>query len=149
MKAFEIKNLKQYIADILIFLILCLSGFILSEKPQINLTAPRKNIAQAEQKPEIKRHKIQTDDIMVRNLFTMDGKYTDTMQNPPENPYSLVGVMIGNGKMAVFKDYTGELFTAKEKEKMIDGYTLEKIGENFVILKRGKQQKELKILISK
>jgi len=147
MKAFEIKNLKQYIADILIFLILCLSGFILSEKPKINLTAPKKNIAQAEQKPEIKRHKIQTDDIMERNLFTMDGKYTDTMQKPPENPYNLVAVMIGSEKKAVFKDYTGKLFTAKEKEKMIDGYTIKKIGENSVILKRGKQQKELKILI--
>jgi hypothetical protein len=87
---------------------------------------------------------------MKRNLFTVDGRYGDKIERPPENPYSLVAVIIsGKEKRAILKDFTGQLFIAKEKEKMIDGYIIEKIDKNSVVLKRGKQKKELKILSGK
>jgi len=153
MKIAEFKNLKQYTADFLIFAILCFLGFTFSEKPQLKLSPPQKKPFYSEKKleiAEIKRHKLEINDIMDRNLFTVDGRYGDKMERPPENPYSLVAVMIaGKEKRVILKDFRGELFTAKEKEKMIDGYIIEKIDKNLVILKRGKQKKELKILSGK
>jgi hypothetical protein len=143
----------KYGMKILILLVFCLLGFLFSEKPNLELKFSKKSSAFPQgpmktEEIEIKRHPLQTDNIMGRNLFTVDGKYTDKIEKPPENPYKLVGVIIGEKKMAIFKDYTGTLFIAKERERMIDGYTVETIGENFVVLKRGKQQKEMRILSS-
>ena len=153
MKIAEFKNLKQYMVDFLILIILCFLGFVFSEKPYLKLSSPQKKPSYPEKKmevSEIKRHKLEINDIMNRNLFTMDGRYSDKMERPPENPYSLVAVMIsGKEKKVILKDFKGQFFTAKEKEKMIDGYIIEKIDKNSVILKRGKQKKELKILSSK
>uniref|UniRef100_A0A7C4JQ55 Uncharacterized protein n=1 Tax=Thermodesulfobacterium geofontis TaxID=1295609 RepID=A0A7C4JQ55_9BACT len=151
----ELKNIRHYVADILILTIFCFLGFIFSEKPHLNLSLPQKKTFYPEKKLEenendIKRHKLETKAIMERNLFTVDGRYSEKIQVPPENPYSLVAVVIsGKEKRAILKDFTGEIFIAKEKEKMIDGYIIEKIDKNSVILKRGKQKKELKILSSK
>jgi hypothetical protein len=153
MKIAELKNLKQYMADFLILIIFCFLGFAFSEKPYLEFSSSQKKSIYSEKKmeiSEIKTHKLEIDDIMKRNLFTVDGRYGDKIERPPENPYSLVAVMIsGKEKRVILKDFTGELFTAKEKEKMIDGYIIEKIDKNLVILKRGKQKKELKILSGK
>jgi hypothetical protein len=152
-KIAKLKNFKQYTVDFLILVILCFLGFAFSEKPSLKLSSPQKKPIYSEKKleiGEIKRHKLEIDDIMNRNLFTVDGRYGDKIERPPENPYSLVAVVIsGKEKRAILKDFTGQLFTAKEKEKMIDGYIIEKIDKNSVVLKRGKQKKELKILSGK
>jgi len=144
----------KYKMEILILLAFCLLGFLLSEKPRLDLELPPKKPPLLERRikteeMEIKRHIPQSDSIMERNLFSVDGKYGDKVERPPENPYRLVGVIVGEKKMAIFRDYTGTLFTAKEKDRMMDGYTVEKIEENSVILKRGKWEKELRILSSK
>jgi len=152
-KIAELKNFKQYTVDFLILIIFCFLGFAFSEKPSLELSSPQKKPIYPEKKleiEEIKTHKLEINDIMKRNLFTVDGRYGDKIERPPENPYSLVAVVIrGKEKKAILKDFTNNLFIAKEKEKMIDGYIIEKIDKNLVILKRGKQKKELKILSGK
>lgn len=145
-KNLDIKNVKQYIPDIVIILILSLLAFLFSGKPEIDLSALKKKPPEnTKQEIQIKRHLLKVDEIMERNLFAMDGRYTDTIQMPPENPYRLVAVMIGKDKKALLRDYKGQAFIAKEKDKMVDGYVIVSIRENSVVLKRGNQKKELTI----
>jgi hypothetical protein len=47
------------------------------------------------------------------------------------------------------RDFLGQQFFAKEKDILIDGFRVVKITDNSVILKRGKQTKELFILTPK
>jgi len=152
-KIVELKNLKSYTADFLVLTILCFLGFAFSERPSLELPSFQKKsfFSKKEMKiSEIKRHKLEINDIMNRNLFTVDGSYGNKIRNLPKNSYSLVAVVIsGKEKRAILRDFTGRILVAKEKEKMIDGFVIEKINKNSVILKRGKQKKELKILSSK
>jgi len=152
-KIVGLKNLKQYTADFLVLTFFCFLGFAFSEKPSLKLPPSQKKPFSSEKKmktTEIKRHRLEINDIMNRNLFAVDGRYGDKIEKLPENPYSLVAiVIIEKEKRAILKDFRGQFFVAKEKEKMIDGYVIEKIGKNSVILKRGKQKKELRILSGK
>jgi len=153
MKIVELKILKQYTADFIVLIIFCFLGFIFSEKPSLKFSSLQKKsfFSKKEMKiSEIKRHKLEINDIMNRNLFTVDGSYGNKIRNLPKNPYSLVAVVIsGKEKRAILRDFTGRIFIAKKREKMIDGFVIEKINKNSVILKRGKQKKELKILSGK
>jgi len=148
-KLFEAKALKTYAIEFFIAIFLCVLAFFLAQKPQVKLLKPPKPRIEAKKTIEIKVHKIKDDTIMDRNLFSINGKYTDLIQNMPENPYTLVAILITKDKKAVLKDYTGKLFTAQEKQTMIDGYKIIRISDNSVILQRGKQKKVLTIFTKK
>lgn len=78
-----------------------------------------------------------------RNPFTPEGSYSEIII--PENPYSLVAILVGKEKRALLKFFTGEVRTVKEGELLIDGAKVLKIGENSVIIERLGKKKELKL----
>jgi hypothetical protein len=164
MKA-QIPRLKDFILDIVVLILACYLGFMLSKEPNMDLT-PKKSFASlnaTQVSPNstsnatndtmaslIKRPKVEDKDIMERNLFTVDGKYGGKLDRPPENAYTLLAIMMaGKEKKALMRDFLGQQFFAKEKDILIDGFRVVKITDNSVILKRGKQTKELFILTPK
>jgi len=164
MKA-QILMLKGFILDIVVLILACYLGFMLSKEPNMNLT-PKKSLASlnaTQVSPNstsnaanetmaslIKRPKIEDKEIMERNLFTVDGKYGGQFDPPPENAYTLLAIMMaGKEKKALMRDFLGQQFFAKEKEILMDGFRVVKITDNSVILKRGNQTKELFILTPK
>jgi hypothetical protein len=164
MKA-QILRLKGFILDIVVLILACYLGFMLSKEPNMNLT-PKKslaslnatqvspnstsNVANETMASLIKRPKVEDKEIMERNLFTVDGKYGGQFDPPPENAYTLLAIMMaGKEKKALMRDFLGQQFFAKEKEILMDGFRVVKITDNSVILKRGNQTKELFILTPK
>jgi len=164
MKA-QILRLKGFILDIVVLILACYFGFMLSKEPNMDLT-PKKSLASlnaTQVSPNstsnainetmaslIKRPKVEYKEIMERNLFTVDGKYGGKFDRPPENAYTLLAIMmVGKEKKALMRDFLGQHFFAKEKDILIDGFRVVKITDNSVILKRGKETKELFILTPK
>jgi hypothetical protein len=164
MKA-QILRLKGFILDIVVLILACYLGFMLSKEPNMDLT-PKKSFASlnaTQVSPNstsyatketmaslIKRPKVEDKEIMERNLFTVDGKYGGKFDPPPENAYTLLAIMMaGKEKKALMRDFLGQQFFAKEKDILIDGFRVVKIIDNSVILKRGNQTKELFILTPK
>jgi hypothetical protein len=164
MKA-QILRLKGFILDIVVLILACYFGFMLSKEPNMDLT-PKKSLASlnaTQVSPNstsnatnetmaslIKRPKVEYKEIMERNLFTVDGKYGGKYDRPPENAYTLLAIMmVGKEKKALMRDFLGQQFFAKEKDILIDGFRVVKITDNSVILKRGKETKELFILTPK
>jgi hypothetical protein len=164
MKA-QIPRLKGFILDIVVLILACYLGFMLSKEPNMDLT-PKKSLASlnaTQVSPNstsnaangtmaslIKRPKVEDKEIMERNLFTVDGKYGGQFDRPPENAYTLLAIMMaGKEKKALMRDFLGQQFFAKEKDILIDGFRVVKIMDNSVILKRGNQTKELFILTPK
>jgi hypothetical protein len=164
MKA-QVPRLKDSILDIVVLILACYLGFMLSKEPNMDLT-PKKSLASlnaTQVSPNstsnatndtmaslIKRPKVEDKEIMERNLFTVDGKYGGKFDRPPENAYTLLAIMMaGKEKKALMRDFLGQQFFAKEKDILIDGFRVVKITDNSVILKRGKETKELFILTPK
>jgi hypothetical protein len=84
-----------------------------------------------------------------RNIFAADGSYATAgtgMKGPlPENPYTLIGVLRGEEKKAVFRQYTGEIITLTVGKKLIDGSVITRIDNRSVKVKKGKERRELRI----
>ncbi|OPY86679.1 MAG: hypothetical protein A4E72_01618 [Syntrophus sp. PtaU1.Bin208] len=85
-----------------------------------------------------------------RNLFSEDGSYAQSAERIkkaaevlPENPYTLVAVLLGKEQKAVFKDYKGAIHTLTKGQKLIDGAVLSGISPRSVKLKKGNASKEL------
>jgi hypothetical protein len=164
MKA-QIPRLKDFILDIVVLILACYFGFMLSKEPNMDLS-PKKSLTSlnaTQVSPNstsnatndtmaslIKRPKVEDKEIMERNIFTVDGKYGGKYDRPPENAYTLLAIMMtGKEKKALMRDFLGQQFFTKEKDILIDGFRVVKITDNSVILKRGKQTKELFILTPK
>jgi len=155
-------KLKIGIADILAIFLALLLGFGLAKREsksslhhlsgRLNATSTFQDSARLEEGITLKvlRPKVEDQYIMERNLFAVDGKYDSKIDRLPENPYTLVGIMIvGKEKKALFRDYLGQQFLAKEKDILLDGSTVVKITDNKVVLRRGKQTRELFLLTPK
>jgi len=87
-----------------------------------------------------------------RNLFSESGSYTAPVQQPkkvavvlPENPYTLVAVLLGKEQKAVFRNYTGEIQTLTAGKALIDGAVIAQISPRSVKVKKGKKIKELSL----
>jgi len=64
---------------------------------------------------------------------------------PPENPYTLIGILHGEEKKAVFREYTGSILFLTVGKKLIDDSIITRIDSTSVEVKKGKEKKELKI----
>ena len=87
-----------------------------------------------------------------RNIFAADGRYIISgagitgMKGPlPENPYTLIGILQGEEKKAVFREFTGSIVTLTVGKELIDGSVITRINSTSVEVKKGKEKKELKI----
>ncbi|SEM73467.1 hypothetical protein SAMN04489760_1406 [Syntrophus gentianae] len=85
-----------------------------------------------------------------RNLFSEDGSYALSAEKTkkvkevlPENPYTLVAVLLGKEQKAVFRDYKGAIHTLTKGKKLIDGAVLTGISARSVKIKKDDTSKEL------
>lgn len=133
---------KKLLPEIFLLLIFCFLAYYFSETPEVTIST-KKAVSTQTTISEIKRQSVRNEKVMERNLFSLDGKYEGTVTTIPDEPYKLIAILMGSEKKAVLRDFNGQTFTAKVKDRLIDGYTLVEIRENSIVLKRDKKTKEL------
>jgi hypothetical protein len=87
-------------------------------------------------------------------LFSAEGRLStrpsavDQANALPKNLYTLIGILAGKEKKAVFKDYKGSVLILAVGEKLLDGSVITNIDNSIVSLKKSNEKKELKIFNS-
>jgi hypothetical protein len=157
--------IKKYLPDILCIVLFIMIALLGAEKPVIDLNI-RPSIADKRQSQDAKKEetkKVEKEivrDVFVskvlkdRNIFSADGKYPIVTPGPgpsgtggrmPENPYTLMGILHGEEKKAVFREYTGSIVFLSVGKKLIDESVITRIDSTSVEVKKGKEKRELKI----
>ncbi len=143
--------MRQYIIDILLFIVFIILAFVFAGKPALSYktgieeraVSTRKEV-RGELKNEIKAPDYKN--LEKRNIFASDGSYVEKgLIQLPENPYNLIAILQGKEKRAVFREYTGSIVSLKVNDKLIDGAVITHIDRLYVITKKGKVTKEYKI----
>ena len=153
----------KYLLDIICVVIVVILALLTAERPVIDLNI-RPSIAD-KRKPqnttkeetkkvekEIVRAVVTHEALKERNIFSADGRYAtsgvgggEMKGSLPEKPYTLIGILHGQEKKAVFRDHTGSIVTLTVGKKLIDGSVITRIDSTSVEVKKGKEKKELKI----
>jgi hypothetical protein len=152
--------IKKYLLDILCLIVVVIVAFLIVERPAIDLNLPP-SIADKRQTHEttkeetkkgergIARYASTAEALKERNIFSPNGSYAMSgavFKGPlPENPYTLIGVLKGEEKKAVFREYTGAIVTLSVGKKLIDGSVITRIDTTSVEVKKGKEKRKLKI----
>jgi hypothetical protein len=154
----------KYLLDIICIVIVVILALLTTQKPVIDLIG-RTGVSPviSSEKPAIKEETRKVEKEIVRNVFTSkvlkdrnifsaDGRYPTPgavsagMKGPlPENPYTLIGILQGEEKKAVFREYTGSIVFLTIGKKLIDESVITRIDSTSVEVKKGKEKKELKI----
>lgn len=149
--------IRKYTADGVIISIVFLLVFFLADRPVVNynpVSAVRVPIGNGTipDKPEetkaIEGNKVSYAALGKRNIFAAMGAYTLDVKSStvlPAIPYTLIAVLQGNDKKAVFREYTGAILTVPVGKKMIDEYVVESIEGLTVRLKRAQERKKLTV----
>jgi hypothetical protein len=155
--------IKKYLLDIISIVLVSAVALLATQKPatELKLRPSSPSIGDKGKLPDVKKEekeKVQTgiikEDAAVgslkeRNIFSPDGSYTKSgavLKGPlPENPYTLIGILNGEEKKAVFRDYTGSIIALTVGKKLIDGSVITKIEKLSVQLENEKAKKELKV----
>ena len=153
--------MKNYLADGAVIVLSLLLVYWWAEKPQLDL---ERKPAVSKQ-PVVPKKTVQGDSshegsleisgktardyqkLEARNIFSPDGLYAQlTQQKPmPEVAYTLLGVIVGKPKQAVFRDYLGAVVAVGEGEVLADGFVIARIGTLSVTARRGEDEREYRI----
>jgi len=157
----------KYLLDIICVVIVVILALLTTQRPVIDLSI-RPSIADKRQPQDTKKEKtknvqkeivrdVVTSKVLKdRNIFSADGKYPTSGAGSadmgagvkaalPENPYTLIGILQGEEKKAVFREYTGSIVTLTVGKKLIDDSVITRINNTSVEVKKGKEKKELRI----
>lgn len=153
----------KYFLDIISIVLVSTVALLATQKPAIDLklrpSSP--SIGDKSQIPDAKKEekeRVQKEivkEVVVlgalkeRNIFSPYGSYVMSgavLKGPlPENPYTLIGILNGEEKKAVFRDHTGSIIALTVGKKLIDGSVITKIERLSVQLENEKAKKELKV----
>jgi len=157
--------IKKYLLDILFIVLVSALALWATQKPTLDLNL-RPSIGDKGQLTDVKKEaneKVQEgivrdvvalDALKKRNIFSPEGNYTKSVAvlkgplskgPPPENPYTLIGILQGEEKKAVFKEYTGSIITLTVGKQLGDGSIIRRIDELSVEVEKGKEKRELRI----
>jgi hypothetical protein len=145
--------IKKYIPDILCIVLISAIAGLAAGRPDIDLNLrpglvyPSKRDGK-EQMIKIIRVSVPHKALEERNIFAIDGSYTTSGAGAvrlPENPHTLIGILHGKEKKAVFREYTGSIVTLTVGKKLLDGYIITEINSISVKIKKGKERRELRI----
>jgi len=149
---------KKYFPELIGLLVIFSLAFLFAGKPGIPKfqSAPRAvarpSLPSPQTIPEdmgIKRTGSITLTLQERNIFSEDGKYLKPGEKPkpvlPENPYTLIGILDGRERKAVFREYTGNLVVLTKGKKLIDEAVITRIDSRSVQVKKEGKDRELKI----
>lgn len=153
----------KYLLDIICVILVVILAFLIAERPVVDLSI-RSSPADKRQSQETRKEETSklekeiirdiaaTKGLKERNIFSADGKYatigvggTEVKGPPPENPYTLIGILQGQEKKAIFREYTGAIVTLTVGKKLLDGSVITGIGSTTVEVKKGKEKRELRI----
>lgn len=150
--------MKRYRMDLIFIGLAVILALLLSEKParvqELKHSALKKT-EQLEDKTIVKSPVVEPAsdgvktrrELKARNIFVSDGSYALPVAKKliPDIPYTLLGVMLGKEKKAVFREYTGSIAYLGEGAKMLDDSVIISIEKLSVKTKKGKEKKEYKI----
>ena len=153
-------HVMKYLLDVICAVLVAMIAVLATQRPAVNLNL-RPSVADQGQHPDAEKEGkekgqggivkgvVAAKALKERNIFTADGNYTVSQaasKGPlPENPYTLIGVLQGEEKKAVFRDYTGSLVTLTVGKKLGDGSVITHIDKLSVELKKGQEKTELRI----
>jgi hypothetical protein len=153
----------KYFLDIISIVLVTTIALLATQKPAVDLklrpSSP--SIGDKSQLPDAKKEekeRVQKEivkEVVVlgalkeRNIFSPYGSYVMSgavLKGPlPENPYTLIGILYGEEKKAVFREYTGTIVALTVGKKLIDGSVITNIEKLSVQLENEKEKKELKV----
>ena len=160
--------IKRYLFDILFAVLIVSIAVLTAGKPVVDLNL-RLPVTDKRQQPDAKKQEtkyvqkkivrdiVASDVLRARNIFAADGKYPVLMPvtgggtggSSPENPntitYTLIGILDGEEKKAVFRESTGSIVALTVGKKLIDGSVITRIDKFAVEVMREKEKKELRI----
>jgi hypothetical protein len=148
---------KRFLPEVIALLLVFLLAFLISGKPDrskilSSRAEKRQPLPALPEKPEglkIIRPESVDQTLKDRNIFETDGAYLkpgETKKAPfPANPYSLIGILEGKERKAVFRDYTGAILVLTKGKKLIDEAVITRIDLRSVVLKKEDQERELKV----
>ena len=152
--------IKKYLLDIISIVLVSALALLATQRPVVDLKG-RPSMHDNGKLPHVKKEEkekvrmgiIKEDaalgSLKERNIFSPDGSYTKSgagLKGPlPENPYTLIGILNGEEKKAVFRDHTGSIIALTVGKKLIDGSVITKIERLSVQLENEKGKKELKV----
>lgn len=152
-------QLKRYRIDLIFIVLAVILALLLSGKPVRVQGQKQLTVKKAEQVDEAKAtvkgpasepasdgDKLFSE-LKARNIFVSDGSYALAVPKKliPDMPYTLLGVMLGKEKKAVFREYTGAIVSLGIGAKMLDDSVISSIEKLSVKAKKGKEEKEYKI----
>ena len=160
--------MKKYLFDILCVVLIVSIGVLAAGRPVVDLNQ-RPSATDKRQPPDAKKHEtknvqkkivrniVASDALKERNIFAADGKYPVFMPatgggtggSSPGDPnaisYTLIGVLDGEEKKAVFKESTGSIVALNVGKKLKDGSVITRIDKFSVEVKKGEEKRELRI----
>ena len=156
--------MKRYLLDFLCVVLIVSIAVLAAGKPAVDLN-PRPSVTDKRQPPdakkpgtkkmlkEIVRDIVTSGVLKERNIFAPDGKYPiltsgGVIAGPsPENPetYTLIGILDGEEKKAVFRESTGSIVALTVGKKLKDGSVLTRIDKFAVEVKKGEEKRELRL----
>lgn len=150
--------IKRYRIDLIFIGAAVILALLLSEKPvrvQAQKLPSIKKTEQVDAKAAVKgfaagsASKADKDrsELKARNIFVSDGSYSLAVHKKliPDIPYTLLGVMLGKEKKAVFREYTGSIVSLGVGAKMLDDSVITSIEKLSVKARKGKEEKEYRI----
>jgi len=156
--------MKRYLLDILCVVLIVSIAVLAAGKPVVDLNL-RPSVTDKKQPPDAKKQEtknvkkkivrdmVASGVLKERNIFAPDGKYpvftsVGGMGGPsPENPepYTLIGILDGEDKKAIFRESNGSIVALTVGKKLIDGSVITRIDKFAVEVMREKEKKELRI----
>jgi len=162
--------IKRYLLDILCVVLIVSIAVLAAGRPVVDPNL-RPSVTDKRQPPDTKKQEtknvqkeivrdiVASDVLKERNIFAPDGKYPvltsgGVIAGPsPENPntttststYTLIGILDGEEKKAVFRESTGSIVVLTVGKKLKDGSVLTRIDNFAVELKKGEEKRELKM----
>lgn len=155
--------IKKYLLDIISIVLVSTVALLATQKPatELKLRPSSPSIGDKGKLPDVKKEekeKVQTGiikevaavgSLKERNIFSADGSYAISgavLKGPlPENPYTLIGILQGEEKKAVFRDYKGSIITLAVGKTLIDGSVITRIDRLSVAVEKKDEKRELKM----
>lgn len=155
--------IKKYLLDIISIVLVSAIAVFATQKPEMDLTLRPSSSSMSDKSklPDVKKEEKQevqkeiVKEVIVlralkeRNIFSPDGGYVklgEGLKGPlPENPYTLIGILYGEEKKAVFRDYKRSIIVLTTGGKLVDGSIITNIDRLSVELEKGNEKKELKV----
>jgi hypothetical protein len=152
--------IKKYLADILCALIIFGGAFLIAERTAVEI--PERRIPPSKEKRpdlqkeekkgqalEIIRRTGDAEPFKEKNAFVAgDGKAVAAggkAARSSDNPYSLIGILQGGEKRAVFLEPGGKIVALAVGKNLTDGSVVTRIDDLSVQVEKGKEKKDLKL----